>query len=286
MKPPPFVYRDPDTLDEAVELLAEWQDDAAVLAGGQSLVPLLNMRFARPEVVVDVNRVADLDRIHITQDAVSVGAIVRLADLEHDARVAEALPVLPVASSFVAHPQIRNRTTMGGTLCHADPAAELPAVAVALDARIALRSASGTRTIGAADFFESVFMTAKRPDELLTHVEFPRHPRLTVRYDEISQRHGDFPLAGLCLGVAVDGGVVTEARAAGVGVAERPYRLLGLEAALTGRRLSEAAPDAVEAASAEVTPPSDQHGSAEFRRGLLRTLVRRLLNRFEEDHHD
>lgn len=286
MKPPPFLYRDPGSVDEAVELLAEWQDEAAVLAGGQSLVPLLNMRLARPDMVIDINDVAELDQVAVTGESVSVGATVRLADLERDVRLVRTNPVISAASSFVAHPQIRNRTTMGGTLCHADPAAELPAVAVALGARMHLRSRADTRVVDASDFFESIFTTAKRPDELLTLVEYPRHAGMTFRYDEISRRHGDFPFVGLCLGLGIQSGIVTDARAAAVGAAERPYRLSGLERTLIGHRPAAVAAEAAEAVATEVDPPSDQHGSAEFRRGLLRTLVRRLVGQFEEERHD
>jgi carbon-monoxide dehydrogenase medium subunit len=284
VKPPPFIYEDPRTVEAALALLAEHQEEATVLAGGQSLVPLLNMRLARPDVIVDLNRVEGLDRIQISDDWVHLGAMVRLRTVEIDPRVAAALPVLAEATSFVAHPQIRARTTIGGTLCHADPTAEIPAVAVALGARLNLRSRTGSRTLPAEEFFESVFLTAKRPDELLESVDFPRRPGMTFAYGEIAhRRHGDFPYVGLCLGVSRDGDVVTAARAAASGVADRPLRLAALEAALVGRSLAQGAEAAATAAAAEVHPPADQHGSATFRRGLLRTLVRRLAARLEEE---
>lgn len=282
MKPAVFDYRDPRTIGEALDLLAEARDDAAVLAGGQSLVPLLNMRLSRPEMVIDINRVPELDRIVISDDTVSVGATVRLSTVEHDSGIAGALPVLGRAASWVAHPQIRNRTTMGGTLCHADPAAEIPTVAVALDARLQLRSRSASRSIAAEEFFQSVFTTTKEPEELLVSVDFPRPQGMIVGYDEVARRHGDFPFVGLCLGVRLADGVVTEARAAAAGVADRPIRLSGMEQTLTGRALSEAAADAADAAAAEVDPTQDLHATTEYRRGLLRTLVRRLVNEFEE----
>ncbi len=282
MKPPEFAYHDPRTVDEVLDLLAREQEDASLLAGGQSLIPLLNMRLARPEVIIDLNRVDGLDRIEISPGSVTVGATTRLSGLERDARVADAIPVLPAAVRHVAHPQIRNRTTMGGTLCHADPAAELPTVAVALGARLRLLSKSGERTVPAEDFFESVFVTEKNADELLVSADFPRHPGMTFHYDEIARRQGDFPFAGLCLGLRIADGVVTEARAAAAGVADRPLRLIGLETALVGRPLRASVEAAVQAASAEVDPPADQHGTAAFRRGLLRTLVRRLADKFEE----
>jgi carbon-monoxide dehydrogenase medium subunit len=282
MKPPRFEYRDPRTIEEVLDILDETRDDATLLAGGQSLVPLLNMRLARPEVLVDLGRVAGLDGIHVDDGAVVVGSTVRLSTLEREESVAAALPILQRVVRFVAHPQIRNRTTIGGSLCHADPAAELPALAVALGARLHLRSRSGDRVVDAEDFFQSVFMTAKRPDELLAAVEFPRRTGLEFRYDEISRRHGDFPFVGLCLGVERRGGVVIAARAAAAGVADRPLRLSELEAALVGHRLDEASEGAAQAASLEAEPRPDLHGSTEFRRGLLRTLVRRLASEFTE----
>lgn len=282
MKPPPFDYHDPRTVDDVLELLAEHADEVALLAGGQSLLPLLNMRLARPEVVVDLNRVEGLDGIVITDDTVSLGAMVRLGALEHNARVAIALPVLAEAIAWVAHPQIRVRTTVGGSCCHADPSAEVPTVAVATGATMHLRSSRGERAVRAEGFFETVFTTVTEPDELLVRVDFPRRPEMVIGYDEISRRHGDFPFVGLCLGVGLVDGAVAEVRAAAAGVAGRPVQLPGLEAALLGRPLSEGVEDAADAASADIEPPTDLHGSTAFRRGLLRTLVRRLSARLEE----
>ncbi|MCW2904512.1 MAG: carbon monoxide dehydrogenase medium chain, partial [Streptosporangiaceae bacterium] len=235
MKPPAFDYQEPRTLNEIVELLARADQDATVLAGGQSLVPLLNLRLARPDVVVDINRVPGLDGIEVADDAVTIGAMARLSALERDGALDDALPIVPEAIRLVAHPQIRNRTTLGGSLCHADPAAELPAVAIALDARLHLRSRDAGRTEDAADFFQSVFTTTRRPEELLTAVEFPRHPGFRFCFEEVARRHGDFPFVGLCLGVQIEDGVVTAARLAGAGIAERPLRLPVTEGALVGR---------------------------------------------------
>ena len=283
MKPPPFDYHDPTSVDDVLGLLAEHTDSASLLAGGQSLLPLLNMRLARPEVLVDLNRVEGLDTIEITDATVALGATVRLASIERDPDVAAALPVLVNAVSRVAHPQIRARTTVGGTLCHADPAAEVPAVAVGLGAQLHLRSRADTRVVPAEEFFESIFTTVKLPDELLVRADFPRRPGMVTGYDEISRRHGDFPFAGLFLGVSVVDGAVVEARAAAAGVAARPVRLPELERTLLGRPLGETATvaEAATAASAEIDPPSDHHGTAAFRRGLVRTLVRRLCARLD-----
>ena len=278
MKPPRFSYIAPRSVEHALEVLAASEEDAAVLAGGQSLVPLLNMRFARPEVVVDINGIAALDTIDITSQGVTLGATVRLSRVETDPGLRASMPVLPQAASFVAHPQIRNRTTVGGTLCHADAAAELPAVAVALGARLHLRSlARGTRTENAEDFFLGTFSTTKAGDELLVAAEFPRHDGYWVGYDEVARRHGDFPFVGLCLALRMADGIVTAARAAAAGAGPRPVRLAALESELTGQRLtSSVAEAAAEAAAAEVDPPTDNHGTAAFRRGILRTLVRRM----------
>lgn len=279
MKPGLFEYESPATVDEVLRLLAD-HDDTALLAGGQSLIPLMNMRFARPEVVIDLNGVDALNRVEVTDGHVSVGAGVRIGSLESNADVLAALPVLATAASWVAHPQIRARSTMGGTLCHADPAAEMPAVAVALGAELELRSqARGARTVPAEQFFESVFLTSKESDELLVSARFPRLPGYQIVYDEIARRHGDFPFVGLCLAIKVENGVVTGARAAAAGVADKPARLTGLEQSLTGKTLTtEVIEAACAAAAAEVSPPNDNHGTAAFRRGLLRTLVRRLSN--------
>jgi carbon-monoxide dehydrogenase medium subunit len=276
MKPPPFDYVDPRTIEEVLAVLSQEGDDAAVLAGGQSLVPLLNLRLARPATVVDVNEIAELAGIQVSADSCRIGAIVRMARVKSDAGLAAALPVLGLAAGFVAHPQIRSRSTAGGSLCHADPSAELPTVAVALGARMHLRSATGERAVAAEDFFRGMFDTAKRPDELLVAVEFPLRAGWLWAYDEVTRRQGDFPFVGLCLGVRVEGGTVVEARAAAGGVEGRPVRLDRLEAALVGRRVAAGVPDAAAAGSAQVDPVTDLHGTGAMRRGMLRTLTRRL----------
>ncbi|MHC3003324.1 FAD binding domain-containing protein [Gordonia sp. GN26] len=283
MKPPPFDYVAPSSVEEVLDLLSDAQDGASLLAGGQSLMPLLNMRFARPELIIDINRVDGLDGIVVSADKVTVGATVRLATIEHDPDVAAALPILATAASYVAHPQIRARTTIGGTLSHADPSAEMPTVAVALGATINLRSKTGTRSVSAEEFFESTFTTSKEADELLVSVDFPREAGMTFVYDEISRRQGDFPFAGLCLGLSVRDGVVASARAAAAGVADIPQRLPALEAALVGRSIAEATEDAATAAAGEANPPTDIHGTAAYRRGLLRSLVRRILSTLDEE---
>lgn len=282
MKPPPFDYEAPTSVDDALELLRDHGDGAVVLAGGQSLVPLLNMRFARPDTVVDINRIAGLDGIVVAPDTVTLGATVRLTTIERDDQLAQALPVLAEAASWVAHPQIRCRTTVGGTLCHADPSAEIPTVAVALGGTMHLRSADASREVRAEDFFDTVFTTSKAPDELLVSVALPRREGWSFRYDEIAQRHGDFPYAGLCLGVDLRDGVIVDARAAAAGVSDTPQRLHALEDVLRGQTVVGGVDAAAEAAAGEVDPPDDAMGTSAFRRSLLRTLVRRQLSRLEE----
>jgi carbon-monoxide dehydrogenase medium subunit len=278
VKPAVFSYLDPRTVEEALDALGEHGDDASVLAGGQSLVPLLNMRLARPEVVVDINRVPGLDASRVEAGAVRVGALVRAATVEKDPALADALPVLADAVRHIAHPQIRNRTTIGGNVAHADPSSELPAVLAALDGAVVLRSADGERTVGWEEFFVSVFTTAREPEELVTEVVFPVRPELEFRWTEFARHHGDFPVAGVCLGLDVEDGVVRAARLAATGVGDRPVRLREAEAALTGAALGAETARAVgELARRAVDPPSDVHGSGDFRRAVLATLVRRTI---------
>lgn len=281
MKPPVFDYQDPATIDEALSLLSGAGASATVLAGGQSLMPLLIMRRVRPSVLVDINKIAGLAEVVITPESVTIGAGARLADLLANRELAAALPCLRRVISLISHPQVRTRTMIGGSLSYADPAAELPALAVAMDATVYLRSQADSRSVSAADFFTGPYATVRRPDELLTAVEFARHPGLVTRFSEIA-RAGDFPLVGLCLGLRVTGGMVTEARAAAAGVSDRPVRLPGLELALTGRSPAAAADDAALAASEETDPPTDQYATGSYRQGALRALVRRLASEFQE----
>ncbi|MGH3633451.1 MAG: FAD binding domain-containing protein [Candidatus Dormibacteria bacterium] len=279
MKSPPFEYHEPRTVEDAVAALTPAGRDCSVLAGGQSLLPLLNLRRVRPDAVVDINRVAGLDGIRITADAVRIGALARLRTLERVPSLREALPILPETAALVAYPQIRTRSTLGGCLCQADPAAELPALAVALGARLHLRSAQGSRTVDADMFFRSASVTLRDPGELLAEIEFARHRSFRFCFEEVT-RGGGFPLVGLCFGVATDGdGVVTAARLAGAGVADRPLRLRAAEQALIARTLSDDLGDVLDAASAELAAPSDIHGTAAYRRGLVRALLRRATAR-------
>lgn len=275
MKPPLFSYRDPRSLEEVLSLLAEHGLDASVLAGGQSLLPLLNLRLARPEVLVDINRVPGLDGVEIAADAVRFGALARVRSVEHSAAVREAAPALADAVACIAHPQIRARTTIGGNIAHADPSSELPGVLAAFDGRVELTSANGSRWVSWSDFFLTVFTTSREPEELLTRVEFPIAPGMAHSFREIARRPGDYPLAGVCVGLKVNGGAITEARVAAVAVADRPVRLAQVEALLVGGSPSDPAlVREARAVAAASTPASDDaHGSARFRQGLVGSLV-------------
>ena len=229
VKPAPFQYRVTRTVAEATDALAEFGDEAAVLAGGQSLVPLLNLRLARPRVVVDINPVTELGTHHMSPDAVVVGAMVRARQLERCDDVAAVLPLLRRALSFVAHPQIRSRTTIGGNVAHADPASELPAVLVALGGAVTVRSAAGERNIAAAEFFQGPMMTAIGEGELITGVTFPVHAAMRWEFDEVARTHGDFAMVGACVGLACRDGVVDRR-------GRRARRMWSTPGALLGRR--------------------------------------------------
>ncbi|MEV0281077.1 xanthine dehydrogenase family protein subunit M [Streptomyces sp. NPDC050610] len=280
MKPAAFDYLAPTTLDQAVSLLATAERPAVPLAGGQSLVPLLNARRVRPATVIDLNRVLGLDGIRITQDTVMIGATTRLHTLETDAALGACLPVIAQTVSHVAHRYIRHRGTCGGSLCHADPAAQLPASVLALDARLVLLGPRGTRVVAAEDFFQGPHLTALGPDELLTSVEIPRRPHARHRFEEVPRRgSANGPLVGVCVTVGLDGPVVTSARIAAAGVADRPLRLRDAEHALIGHPI-DGVPDTVaRTAAASVAPSDDLHAGADYRAAMLRVVIRRALAR-------
>ena len=281
MKPPRFDYHAPVSLDEALALLARHGDGARVLAGGQSLMPMLNFRLARPEHLVDVNRVRGLDGIAAAADGgLRLGALVRQRALERSALVAERAPLVAQAMPFVGHPQIRTRGTLGGSLAHADPAAELPAVMLALDAQLTLRRADGERTVAAGDFFVAEMTSALRPGELLTEVALPPWPaRAGAELREVAIRRGDFALGGAVAALALDaGGRVAAARVVCFGVGPRPLRVLAAEGALVGGAPSPSLfAEAGRSASAEVDPHEDIHASAGYRKRLAGVLTARAL---------
>jgi carbon-monoxide dehydrogenase medium subunit len=282
MKAPPFDYACPATLAEAVALLAASDGAAKPIAGGQSLMPVLAFRLAAPTLLVDLRKLPGLDRIEVGADGVRLGAKVRWADIEKDARLRTAHPLLAAAIGHVAHYQIRNRGTVGGSLAHADPAAELPGIAVACDAEITIVGAAGTRTMKAAEFFLGALTTALGPDELVTELRLPPWPaNRRWGFEELARRRGDFALAGVALYYDVDGaGRAVDAHIGVIGAGDRPHRLPRAEAALDGRVVDAAAiAAAAEAAGASVDPPEDIHASAAYRRALVATLVERALAR-------
>jgi carbon-monoxide dehydrogenase medium subunit len=282
MKPAPFDYEAPESLDAALHLLARHGGEAKVLAGGQSLIPVMNFRLAQPALLIDLNRLAELDHLRPTDDGgLSIGAMTRQRRLEREAVVAARAPLLAEAIPFIAHPQIRNRGTVGGSLAHADPAGELPALAVALDARFRLRNAVGERWVAARDFFEGLFATALAPDELLVEVVIPpAPPRSGWAFAEVARRHGDYAQVGVAARVTLDeAGGCREARLVYLSVGDVPVEAYGAAALLAGGELAEAAIEAAadEASQREMEPTGDIHATAAFKRHLARVLTRRVL---------
>jgi carbon-monoxide dehydrogenase medium subunit len=282
VKPPRFGYDDPATVEEVVDLLARHGDAARILAGGQSLMPMLNFRLARPGQLIDINRVSALAGVDAEPDGgLRLGAQVRQRTLERSAAIRERCPLIAQAMPFVGHPQIRTRGTLGGSLAHADPAAELPAVMVALGARLTLRRAGGARSVAAGDFFVAALTTALAPDELLTEIALPPWPARTgSSLLEVARRHGDFALGGVAATLTLDvHGRVAAARVVCFGVGERPLRVSDAERSLVGGAPSAAAfAEAGRLAAAAVHPPGDIHASAAYRKRLAGVLTARALS--------
>ena len=283
MKPAPFEYHRPDSVDEALALLAEHGYEAKLLAGGQSLVPAMNFRLAQPAVLIDLNRVAGLDAIAESGGGLRIGAMTRQRAAERSPLVAARAPLITETLPFVAHPQIRSRGTIGGSIAHADPAGELPAVMLALGAHVHLRGPGGTRTVEAADFFTGLFGTALEADEMLVAVEIPAAaPRAGWAFDEVSRRHGDYALAGVAACVEVDGdGRCRSARIALLSVGEGPVLATEAAAAIVGQQPADEAVRAAAHAAAhrDIDPPGDIHATPAYRRHLAEVLVRRVLPR-------
>lgn len=279
MKLPPFDYVVPTSVDEALAVLAEHGDDANVLAGGQSLIPLLALRLARPAVLVDINRISGLDELSASKGHVRVGALTREYAAEDSRLVSGNVPLLAAALPYIGHEAIRSRGTIGGSLAHADPAGELPAVAMALDAEFVVRRSSGERVVAAAEWFEGYLSTARQADELLVEVRFPKaSPGTGVAFDEVARRHGDFAIVALATSLTVDGGTITDARLAFAGASDVPVRARDAEQLLVGQKPSgDLFADAAQQAAAALDPPADLHGTAEYRKKVAATLVRRGL---------
>lgn len=282
MKPPPFVYHAPTSIEEVLGLLGDLGDEAKVLAGGQSLVPLMNFRLARPGHLIDLNQVEELAYMESENGALRIGAMARQRAIERSSLVAELWPLLAQAVGYIGHVHIRNRGTIGGSLAHADPAAEIPAVMLALNAELLVQGREGPRLLGAKDFFDSHYTTALEPDELLTEVRVPAlPPGAGWAFEELTRRHGDFALVGVAALVAIDNrGCIAEARLAFAGAGPTPLRATGAEARLAGERPSEGPfREAAASASQELEPDSDVHASARYRREVAAVLARRALTR-------
>jgi len=279
MKLPPVDYEAPATATEAVELLAEHQDEASILAGGQSLIPLLALRLARPAVLIDINGLSELSGMTARDGWLAIGAMTREYVAEESQAVADSVPLLAAALPLIGHEAIRSRGTIGGSLAHGDPAAELPAVARALDAELVVRSQSGERVFASADWFEGYLTTARGVDELLVEVRFPAaKPGTGVSFQEVARRHGDFAIVGLAASLTLSDGVISDARLAFAGISDVPVRASTAEDLLVGERPSDDLFDAAaRAATARIDPPGDLHGSPAYRRKVAATLVRRCL---------
>jgi len=279
MKPAPFDYCCPDTIDEAVEVLAANVDDAKLMAGGQSLTPMLNFRVVRPALIIDISKLLELEYVRERNDGgLTIGALTRHRILETSALVASRFPVIPETMHNVAHLAIRNRGTLGGSLSHADPSAELPMLTRLLDAVIVARSVRGEREIPASEFFVAPLTTALDDDEIVVRVELPGLPvGMGWCFQEFARRAGDFALAAVGVLLDVQGGEIREARVAMMGVGDTPMRRPEAEAVLTGKALSdEVMADAVHAACDSLQPNTDLHASPEFRRHLAGVLMERV----------
>jgi CO/xanthine dehydrogenase FAD-binding subunit len=277
MKPAPFLYRRASSINEALSLLADLGEDARPLAGGQSLVPLMNLRMSTPTALIDLGGVPGLSYIDGSQDVVRVGAMTRQRDLEVSELVAEQCPLLREASAFLGHFQIRNRGTVGGSIAHADPAAEYPAAMVALDGEVIVASLAGERRIPAAQFFLGPFTTALDPGELLTSVELPVWGH-NVAFLELARRHGDFAIAGVAVALDLDGGQIQRAGIGLAGVGPTVIKATSAENLITGNEPSdELFGEAAARTTNEVDPGTDIHGTAAYRRALTQTLTFRAL---------
>jgi carbon-monoxide dehydrogenase medium subunit len=284
MKLPPFEYACPTTINEAVALLASHDGEAKPLAGGQSLVPMLAFRVASPSLLVDLRKLAELRQIKIADDGVTLGAMARWRDILDDARLRKAHPLLVAAVEHVAHYQIRNRGTVGGSIAHADPAAEMPGIVVTCEAKIAVVGKAGARVIDAANFFQGPLMTALKADEIITEIRLPAWPaKRRFGFQEFARRRGDFALAAAMLFYDEEGGKASNAQAfnahvGAIGVADRPLRLPAVEQVLNGNTIDEAIiAKAESAASASVDPDDDIHAGGAYRKALIGVMVERAL---------
>jgi carbon-monoxide dehydrogenase medium subunit len=284
LKPAPFAYARPSSLDEVFDLLARSGEDARLLAGGQSLVPTLAFRLSAPSLLIDLNHVPGLAGVTVASGTVRIGAMTRHCELEHSSEVAAQVPLVAQAMPQIGHPAIRTRGTIGGSLAFADPAAELPACAVALDAQIAITSREGTRRVAARTFFKGLYETDLRAGELITAVEFPAQPSsYRSRLAELARRHGDYALVGLAAHAKVDGDRLSDLRLAFFGVGSKPVLAVQAVRELEGQRLSPTALAlAAEALDEDLDPPDDLNGSGRTKLHLARVLLSRTLSGMAE----
>ncbi len=282
MKPAKFEYQDPDSVEEALDLLKQYGGDAKILAGGQSLVPMMNFRLASPEVLIDINKLKDLDYVREVDGKLAIGALTRQTTLEFSESVRSKCGLLADAAELIGHPQTRNRGTVGGSIVHADPTAELTAIARALDAEMVIRSKEGERTDSAEEFFVSVMTSNLEPEEMLVEVRFPVLSSETGwAFEEFVLRHGDFAVVGVTTVVTLDSNeVCTDARLAAIGVDETAFRDPALEEILKGEKITDAALEEVaHLLSAKVDPFDDLHASAAQRKHLVGVLAKRALRK-------
>jgi carbon-monoxide dehydrogenase medium subunit len=280
MKLPPFEYACPTSISEAVALLAAHDGEAKLLAGGQSLVPMLAFRVAAPALLVDLRKLSELRQIKVGEGGVTLGAMARWSDILKDTRLRKAHPLLVAAVGHVAHYQIRNRGTVGGSLAHADPAAEMSGIAVTCEAKIAVIGKAGERVIAAKDFFQGPLMTALEADEIITEIGFPAWPaNRRFGFSEFARRRGDFALAAAALFYDEDGaGKAGNGHVGVIGVADAPLRLTAVENVLNGHKIDDATIAKAEAAAAAAVEPSDDiHATGAYRKILIGVMVERAL---------
>ncbi len=277
MIPAPFDYRTAATADEAVSLLGEHGDEAKLLAGGQSLLPLMKLRLARPSLIVDIGRVTDLSYVREDGDGVAIGALTRHHDLTNDATLQRHCPIVAHVAGLVGDPQVRHRGTIGGSLAHGDPASDLPTVLLALDAQIVAQGPDGERRVPASEFFHGFFETALAPGEVMTEIRVPALPEgHGWHYEKFRRRKFDWAIVGVAAVVQRSNGTITDARVGLTNMGPAPMRASAVEQALRGAGPADAA-EAAEAAAEGTAPPSDTNASAEFRAHLARVLTRRAL---------
>ena len=281
MKPAPFEYHIPDSIEETLDLLQEHGDDAKILAGGQSLVPAMNFRVVQPSVLIDLNRVGDLSYINKDEKGIRIGAMTRDRKLEFDPLIADWIPLLAEAVPFIAHPQIRNRGTIGGSIVHADPAAEMPVIMLALNARFKLQNSKGERWVGASDFFTGMFTTVLEPEEMLVEIELPRvTPNTGWSFMEVAPRKGDYALMGVAAQIILDDqNTCKQAKLVFLNAGDGPVNAIEAAQLLEGEILDEEKikAAALHASEMEIAPIGCIHASPEFQKHLANVLTRRTL---------